>query len=106
MKKSRIVLCGLALAGCLWAGSAKAQDQPPAYMNPIPNGGYMVTQPGARPYQPPIYVKPIPNGGYMVTQPGAQPYEPPTYIRPIPGGAFQPGVPGRRTFDLPEGGDH
>jgi hypothetical protein len=95
VKKNRIILCGLALGGCLWAGSAGAPYQPPTYVSPIPNGGYMVTQSGAQPYQPPIYVNPIPNGGYIATQSGAQPYEPPTYIRPMPNGGAMITQPGR-----------
>ena len=63
------------VAGCLWAGVVNAQ---PIYVNPLPNGGAVIVQPGAQPYEPPAFMNPLPNGGYVVTQPGAQPYEPPT----------------------------
>jgi len=60
--------------------------QPPVYINRLPGGGSMITQPGAQPYQPPVYTMPLPGGGAMITQPGAQPYQRPMFVHPLPGG--------------------
>lgn len=77
----------------LWPNLVLAQYTPPTYINRLPGGGYVVTQPGA-PYRPPVYITPQVGGGYVVTQPGASPYQAPSYINPQPnGGAVitQPG---------------
>jgi hypothetical protein len=84
----------------LWPHLALAQYQPPTYINPSPNGGYVITQPGSN--HPPIYVEPMPqNRGvpyaprYQVVQPGANPYQPPVYISPSSNGGVVITQPGR-----------
>jgi hypothetical protein len=51
------------LVGALMATSAYAQV---TYVNPTPNGGYIVNRPGG----PTTYVNPTPNDGYIANTPG------------------------------------
>ncbi len=109
MRKTITALFAFGLASLTWCGLVKAQYEPPTYVNPMPNGGYVITQPGAQPYQPPKYMNPLPNGGYVIVQPGALPYEPPIYINPLPNGGSiitQPGAaPRRGGYDGGKGGN-
>ena len=97
--KTVIACVGLALAASLLSHLVIAQDQGPAYINPLPGGGAIVVQPGANPYVPPTYINPLPGGGYIVTQPGTERYQPPTYITPLPGGSEMIQTPGADDSD-------
>jgi len=81
MKGKLITLAGIGLL----LGLAKPVPAQTTFVNPMPNGGYMITTPGTN--QRPTFINPIPNGGYMITQPGApptfsHPYAPPTFASP------------------------
>jgi len=69
MKKLLILVCAIALVGSTSVGLDWAQSEAPIYVDPAPNGGYVMTQPGSD--EPPTYIDPTPNGGSVITQPGA-----------------------------------